>query len=375
MPAGDAGEAAGLFTRPGRAYLKFPAGSSAARLRWTGAAFGASSCAIANVMRHERRAIMSDIDNPFGAYGSQSFSTDPAPQRPAGAADAVTDTTTASFTADVIQESRQRPVLVDFWAPWCGPCKQLQPVLEKVVRESDGKVKLVKMNIDEHPAIAGQLGIQSIPAVIAFRDGQPVDGFMGAVPESQIRDFIARLGGGNGADQAIEDALAAAAELRAEGDLHGAAQIYAEILQQVPDNVPAIGALADALFEAGNVEQAQEVLARAPAEAQEAPELAAVRAKIELAEEVAALGDPDELERRLAADPDDHDARFDLALIQNARGERVDAADGLLSIMRADRSWRDDGARQQLLKFFEAWGMTDEATLAARRKLSSLLFS
>ena len=267
------------------------------------------------------------------------------------------------------------PLLVDFWAPWCGPCKQLTPSLEKAVTEAGGRVKLVKMNIDEHPSIAGQMGIQSIPAVIVFKDGQPVDGFMGAVPESQIRELIDKVAGDGGAQDRIVEALAAAAEARDNGDIQGAAQIYQAVVAQDPENVDALGGLADLLFEAGHAEQAAEVLARAPEGKKESPPIAAVRAKMDLAGQVSGLGDARELEQRIAADPKDHQARFDLALIQNADGDRAAAADSLLAIVKADRSWNDDGAKAQLLKFFEAWGPTDEATLAARRKLSSLLFS
>lgn len=290
-----------------------------------------------------------------------------------GGADLVKETSTASFRADVIEESRRQPVLVDFWAPWCGPCRQLTPVLERVVRAAGGRVKLVKMNIDDHPAIPGQLGIQSIPAVIAFRGGQPVDGFMGAIPESQIREFIDRVAGGSG--DRIEEAIEQAAEARANGDTQTAAQIYSAVLQQVPDNVPALAGLADLLYEAGQAERAKEVLSRVPEAKKDAAEVAAVRAKMALAEQVAELGDPAELEARLAADPADHQARFDLAVIQNARGMREEAADNLLTIVKADRNWNDDAARRQLLKFFEAWGPGDEVTLSARRRLSSLLFS
>ena len=280
------------------------------------------------------------------------------------AADLIKDTTTATFAADVIQESRRQPVLVDFWAPWCGPCKQLTPQLEKAVQAAGGKVKLVKMNIDDHPSIAGQLGIQSIPAVIAFKDGQPVDGFMGAVPESQIAQFIQKVGGKGGGAPQIADALAAAAEARTAGDVQTAADIYDAILEQAPETVEAVAGLGEILFDAGDAEGAEAVLARAPEDKKDAPALAALRAKMTLAAEAAALGNPA-----------DHQARFDLAMIQNARGERDAAADNLLAIVKADRTWNDDGAKAQLLKLFEAWGMTDEATLAARRKLSSLLFS
>ncbi|MDP3895624.1 MAG: thioredoxin, partial [Mesorhizobium sp.] len=296
------------------------------------------------------------------------------PSAPAPA-DLVKDTTTQGFAQDVIKESQNQVVLVDFWAPWCGPCKQLTPVIEKVVRESGGKVKLVKMNIDDHPAIAGQLGIQSIPAVIAFKNGQPVDGFMGALPESQVREFIAKVAGPGSATPPVDEALAAAAEALALGDAQTAGEIYSEILAIVPDNIAAIAGLAGLLVDAGDLDGARELIASLPAGKGEQSAIAGVAAKIALAEQVAKLGDPTEFLRRLDADPMDHQARFDLAMVQNARGERNDAADSLLAIMKADRTWNDDGARRQLLLFFDAWGAMDEATLAARRKLSSLLFS
>ena len=326
---------------------------------------------------------MSD-NNPFGSTAGQYATTvqyggaqaaRPAPGEAPAAGNLIKDTTTAAFAADVIQESRRQPVLVDFWAPWCGPCKQLTPQLEKAVKAAGGKVKLVKMNIDDHPSIAGQLGIQSIPAVIAFKDGQPVDGFMGAIPESQIGEFINKVGGKAGGGNQVAEALVAAAEARAAGDAQAAADIYDAVLEQAPETIEAIAGLGELLFEAGDAEGAEAVLARAPEAKKDAPALAALRAKMALAAEAAALGNPAEFERRLAADPGDHQARFDLAMIQNGRGERMQAADNLLAIIKADRTWNDDGARAQLLTFFEAWGMTDEATLSARRKLSSLLFS
>ena len=286
----------------------------------------------------------------------------------------VSETTTAGFPADVIQESRNQPVLVDFWAPWCGPCRQLTPVLEKVVNEAGGRVKLVKMNIDDHPSIPGQLGIQSIPAVIAFKDGQPVDGFMGAVPESQVREFIDKLGGDQQAPK-IEEALKAAGDARAAGDHETAARIYSMVLEAVPDNTDAIAGMAEMLVEAGDIEAAKSVLDKAPPEKADAPAIAGVRARITLAEQAASLGDPAELERRLAENPNDHQARFDLAMIQNVLGDRQAAADNLLEIVKTDRGWNNDAARTQLLTFFEAWGPGDEATMQARRKLSSLLFS
>jgi putative thioredoxin len=332
---------------------------------------------------------MSD-NNPFGgSFGGNGgqYTTSvqyrgaaaaPAKAAPGGvpaAGDVIKDTTTAGFAADVIQESRRQPVLVDFWAPWCGPCKQLTPQLEKAVKAAGGRVKLVKMNIDDHPSIAGQLGIQSIPAVIAFKDGQPVDGFMGAVPESQINEFIAKVGGKGGGEPPVAEALAAAAEARDAGDMQTAADIYDAVLAQAPDTIEAIAGLGDLLFEAGDVEGTESLLATAPEAKKDAPPLAALRAKMAVAAQAAALGNPAEFEQRLAQDPADHQARFDLAMIQNARGERGAAADNLLAIIKADRSWNEDGARTQLLQLFEAWGMTDPATLAARRKLSALLFS
>lgn len=331
---------------------------------------------------------MSDQSNPYarGSAGyaqNVNFGSTPtqaprpvaqqAPVAPAG--ELVKDTTTAAFAADVIQESRRQPVLVDFWAPWCGPCRQLTPALEKAVHAAGGRVKLVKMNIDDHPAVAGQLGIQSIPAVIAFKNGQPVDGFMGAIPESQIRDFITKVGGKDDGAAHIAEALAAAQQARAAGDLQGAADLFSAVLEQSPDSVEALAGMAELMFETGNAEAARHLLDQAPEGKKDAAPLAAVRARIALAEEAAAIGDPLALEHRLLADPKDHEARFDLAMIQNAKGMRMEAADNLLAIVKADRTWREDGARSQLLKFFEAWGPTDEITLAVRRKLSSVLFS
>ncbi len=293
---------------------------------------------------------------------------------PAAADALIKDTTTAGFRQDVIAESMRQPVLVDFWAPWCGPCKQLTPVLEKAVKAAGGKVRLVKMNIDEHPGIAGQLGIQSIPAVIAFTRGQPVDGFMGALPEGQIKGFIERLVGPLG-PTAVEDVLKEAQALAEEGDLQGAAELYAGVLQEEPENVAAIAALAKLHLDTGDLEGARQFLAMAPPAKQNDPALAAVRAAIELAAQAEALGDTAELERRIAADPADHQARFDLAVALNAKGRREEAVERLIEIVRRDRAWNDDGARKQLLQFFEAWGPMDPVTVMGRRRLSSILFS
>src|ERR671916_481808 len=286
----------------------------------------------------------------------------------------IKDTTTAGFRQDVIAESMTQPVLVDFWAPWCGPCKQLTPVIEKAVKAAGGKVKLVKMNIDEHPQISGQLGIQSIPAVIAFQRGQPIDGFMGALPESQVKGFIERLVGPAG-PSAAEDLLAEAEAAAAAGDATGAAELYAAVLAQEPENAGAIGALAKLHLDLGDIEGAKRFLAMAPAGKENDPAIAGARAAIELAEQAASLGDVGPLQQRVAADPGDHQARFDLALALNARGKREEAIDQLLEIVRRDRTWNDDGARKQLVQFFEAWGPTDEASVTGRRRLSSILFA
>jgi len=288
--------------------------------------------------------------------------------------DVVKDTTTQAFVKDVIEESRRRPVLVDFWAPWCGPCRQLTPVLEKVVRTAKGKAKLVKLNIDDHPQIPGQLGIQSIPAVIAFVNGQPIDGFMGALPESQITAFLERVVKDRvGGEE--KDLLKAADAALAEGNATAAAELYAEILADDATNTHALAGLARCYVETGAIEQAKQTLAMVPeAKRTEAPVVAA-QAALALAEQAAALGPIAELEQRVAANPLDHQARFDLALALNAGGRRVEALDHLLEIVRRDRKWNDDGARKQLVQLFDAWGPTDEATIMGRRRLSSILFA
>jgi putative thioredoxin len=325
---------------------------------------------------------MSSTDNPYGAgsYGGQmsgSASYGAAPAAAAGDASYIKDTSTAGFTKDVLEESRHQPVLVDFWAPWCGPCKQLTPVIEKVVNEGQGRVKLVKMNIDDHPTIPGQLGIQSIPAVIAFVDGRPIDGFMGAVPESQIREFIEKVAGPPGADQAaeIESALVEAEALLTGGDIQNAAQLYGAVLQADPENAKAAAGMMQCLVAMGDTDRASQMLASIPEELAKDPAIQAVAKKLEQIEEARKLGDPVALERELAANPDDHAARLKLAKILNVQGDREKAAEHLLAIMRKDRTFDDDGARRQLLEFFEVWGPKDPATISARRRLSSILFS
>jgi len=292
---------------------------------------------------------------------------------PAPQSDLVKDTTTKTFREDVLTESVKQPVLVDFWAPWCGPCKQLQPIIEKVVKAAGGKVKLVKMNIDENPEIPGQLGIQSIPAVIAFQRGQPVDGFMGALPESQVKGFIERLVGPLGPG-ATEELIAQAQEAQAQGDAAGAAALYASVLAQEPDNLAALAGLARIELDAGNLEGARGILAPVPEAKRIDPAIASVIAAIELAEKSASLGDTAELEARVAQNPNDHQARFDLAMAFAANDRRDDAVDALIDIIKRDRTWDEDGARRQLLQFFEAWGPMDETSIAGRRKLSAVLF-
>ena len=285
----------------------------------------------------------------------------------------IKDVTAATFRIDVIAESARQPVLVDFWAPWCGPCKQLTPILEKVVRASGGKIKLTKMNIDEHPQIAGQLGIQSIPAVFAFQKGQPVDGFMGALPESQVKAFVERLVGPLGADN---DALMQeATEALGNQNAAEASALFSQALAEDPENLPAIAGLATALVMLGDLEGARNALSKAPKGTEGDSAMASARAALENAEQAESVGDLAELERQVSADPKNHQAKFDLAIALNARGKREEAADALLEIIRRDRTWNDDGARKQLLQFFDAWGPLDPETMSARRRLSGALFS
>ncbi|HEY6702316.1 MAG TPA: thioredoxin [Pseudolabrys sp.] len=292
----------------------------------------------------------------------------------ATAADVVKDTTTQSFMKDVIEESRHQPVLVDFWAPWCGPCKQLTPVLEKAVKAAKGKVKLTKMNIDEHPAIPGQMGIQSIPAVIAFSNGQPVDGFMGALPESQVVAFLERITkGAVGAEE--KDLLKTADATLAEGDATGAAEMYAQLLAEDGTNVPALAGLARAYVATGTLDQAKQTLTLIPEAKRNDAAVAAARAALEIADQAKSIGPLADLEKKVLADPLDHQARFDLAVALNAKGKREDAVKHLIDIVKRDRKWNDDGARKQLVQFFEAWGATDPATVEGRKRLSSILFS
>jgi putative thioredoxin len=286
----------------------------------------------------------------------------------------IKDTTTQTFVKDVIEESKRQPVLVDFWAEWCGPCKQLGPIIEKVVRAAKGKVKLVKMDIDKHPQVAGQLGVQSIPAVFAFVNGQPVDGFMGALPESQVVAFIERVTKDRiGGEE--QDTLKAADAALAANDPAGAAELYAQVLEQDNGNVPALAGLARSYVATGALEQAKQTLALVPEAKRNDAAVAAARAALELAEQAQAVGPLSDLEQKVAANPLDHQARLDLAVALAGNGRRKEAVDHLIEIVKRDRKWNEDAGRKQLVQFFEAWGPTDEATVDGRKRLSSILFS
>ena len=296
---------------------------------------------------------------------SLSFDTEPTQS-------IATDTTTAAFRTDVIAASLKQPVLVDFWAPWCGPCKQLTPVIEKAVRATKGKVKLVKMDIDAHPQIAGQLGIQSIPAVIAFDKGQPVDGFVGAQAESQIVAFIEKLVGPIGDDAEL---VAQADALLDGGDAEGALALVQPLADADPDNARALAVVFRALVALGLGEEAATLVDLLPAATKAEPKIKAALASLELATQSSSLDDTANLRRRIEADPADYQARYDLALALNAGGDRAGAAESLLAIIKVDRPWNEDGARKQLLQMFEAWGPMDPATKSARRQLSTFLFA
>jgi putative thioredoxin len=288
-------------------------------------------------------------------------------------ADLIKNTTTKDFMRDVVEASREVPVLVDFWAAWCGPCKQLTPILEKAVRAAKGAVRLVKLNIDENPQIPGQMGVQSIPAVFAFQDGKPVDGFMGALPESRVNAFIARLIGDTAGDTAAN--LEAAEAALAAGDVNSAAQMFGEVLQDDRENAQSLAGLAKCYIKTGDLARAEQTLALVPpAKADSAP-VASARAALELARKAPATGDIEALRAKLAADPKDPQARFDLALALNAKGDRSGALDELLVLVAKNRAWNDDAARKQLLQLFDAWGPSDASTIAGRQRLSSLLFA
>jgi len=302
-----------------------------------------------------------------------------APQ--AAPADLIKDSDQTKFAKDVLEASRTTPVIVDFWAPWCGPCKTLQPMIEKVVKEAKGAVKLVKINIDQNQMLAQQLRIQSIPAVYAFFGGRPVDGFMGAVPESQIKQFVDRLvqaaggapgeGGGDELAELLEHAKAAIAQ----NDADLAARIYSEILGLEPANVTALAGMARYQVQIGDIEQAKELLGQIPAKDRTGADIVAVQAAIDLAEKAKDAGPVADLKAKAEADPKDFQARLDLAMAYWAGNQRQEAIDELLAMIKADRKWNEEAARQQLLKFFEALGFADPLAVDGRKRLSTILFS
>lgn len=295
------------------------------------------------------------------------------------AADTVKDVETAQFMDEVVDASFDQPIIVDFWAPWCGPCKTLGPQLEKAVRETKGAVRMVKVDIDRNQDLAAQMRIQSIPAVYAFKDGRPIDGFVGALPESQIKSFVQRvmqMAGAKPGASPIDEALAQAKQALADGDFQTADAIYAQILEAAPDNVEALAGLGRCLLAEGEVEGARELLSQVPADHAKHADIVALTTAVELAEQAAGAGSATaELEARLARDPDDHQARYDLALALYGAGKREEAVDQLLDLFKRDRAWNEEAARKQLVKLFEAFGFTDPLSVSGRRRLSTLMFA
>ncbi|MGV8929840.1 MAG: thioredoxin [Brevundimonas sp.] len=287
--------------------------------------------------------------------------------------DLIKDGSDAAFMTDVIAASKSQPVLVDFWAPWCGPCRTLTPMIEKAVRAAGGAVKLVKIDVDKDPAYAQQLQVQSIPTVYAFVNGQPVDRFQGAVADSQLKAFIDKLTGGESANSDIEQLMSMGEESLALNDLGGAAQAFAQVLTLDPAHERAIAGMARVYLADGDVDQARQTIAMASPDSRDATVLS-VRAQLSLAS-AAPTGGATELEARLAADPADHQARYDLSLAQAAAGDLKGAVDSLLTIVAAEREWNDQAARKQLLVVFDAAGGASDVARDGRRRLSSILFA
>ncbi|MCF6325838.1 MAG: thioredoxin [Devosiaceae bacterium] len=315
-----------------------------------------------------------------------------APKTLAGA-DLISDSSTADFQNDVISPSAKVPVLVDFWAPWCGPCQQLGPALEKIVTQAGGQVRLVKINIDENPELASKMGVRSIPAVFSFFGGQPVDGFMGALPESEIKNFIGKQlqlaagAGNNGQDipqddmnAQIEQALLTAQKALDEDDVQQALQIYGLILEQLPQDVRALTGLTQTFIKSGAIDQAKQTLDLVQDADKDNPAYIAANTSLNLALEAIeqqemGLGETGDIQTRIEADPNDHQARMDMAIMYNASGNKQKATQALIEIIRRDRNWNDDGARTKLLEFFEAWGPGSPESIAGRKLLSRTLFS
>ncbi len=290
------------------------------------------------------------------------------------AAVVVKDATTATFLADVIEPSRDVPVVVDFWAPWCGPCKQLTPIIEKVVRAQGGKIRLVKINVDENQAVAAQLRVQSLPTVYAFRDGQPIDGFVGAQTESVVKTFIERLV--NAETQSdVASVLQTGSELLESGDLQGAAEIFAAVLHEDRENADALAGLAQCYLKSGDIERARQTLQLVAPDKRGSASVQSAEAAITLAEKGASTGDVSTLIQRIESNPKDHEARLNLALALASRGQKNEALEHLLELVRLDRKWNEEAARKQLVQFFDAWGAKDPLVAEGRRRLSSILFS
>jgi putative thioredoxin len=347
-----------------------------------GLAFGPDGTMFPDSNKNGYKRSMAPLIGPGGQplRSSSNPASQPSPAGGAspasGASPYIKDSSLQTFAADVLEASRQVPVLVDFWAPWCGPCKQLGPLLERIVNEAEGKLRLVKVNIDENPEIAQQLRIQSIPTVYAFRDGQPVDGFMGAIPETQLRAFVQQLTHGAVGSSHVEETLEAAAQAFAAGDMAQAAQIYAHVLQDEPGNPKGVAGLAKCYLASGDLERARKTLQLVRPDGANDEAMRAVEAELDLREKAAgATGDTAALRAKVEAEPGNMQARYDLAMALDAAGEREAALDALLDIVQRDRNWNEGAARTQILTLFEAMGPTDPRTIAARRRLSSILFA